>query len=249
MRFHILVGVLLLALFLAVGCGQASDSFRVPKQGEAGSRSQTTKNPEEMYSGVLAQYREVVANNFYIGIGKRSAAGKDVNSMMIDYARNGDCLYYAFYDIDHNGVPELIVGTDTYGDDVCKCDIFTWDGQQPVCLLRTPLVNGAGFAIYDGGVIVTYGSGGGGSYNYQYQKISPDGQSLTSLVFTSYYEGVYSQGRDDLDQEQKEITKKQFSDFARQYTGKDLAELKTDDPNTPFALKDGVVLDWKQLKP
>ena len=66
------------------------------------------------YADVINNYKAVIKKNFYRDAGSRpSSLPKYVSEAMVDQRiRNNDSnkVYYALYDINQNGFPELLVG-------------------------------------------------------------------------------------------------------------------------------------------
>ena len=94
-----------------------------------GARSVT---PEELYAPVLAAYRngkEQLQTSYAV-----YAAG---SNRFYQAHRQDSPFYYAFRDIDGNGVPELLIGTFTFWSGKIEVvDIFCMNGDTPVPLFR-----------------------------------------------------------------------------------------------------------------
>ena len=95
------------------------------------------KNPEELYASVLAEYRdsadELRTNHTVTAAGSRRVY---LN------ADTREQVYYAFHDIDGNGVPELLIGAPVYqtNQSLQIIDIFGLNGETPVSLFK-PMKN------------------------------------------------------------------------------------------------------------
>ena len=174
-----------------------NDVFKCPK-----------KNEKPDYSEVINQYVELKNNNFY--------RGKDFGSidnyikkyvsrlLVIHKAIYGDLsndIWYSLYDIDKNGVNELIISDKNDGSGNIY-DIFTYANGKIYSLHNE--ISGSysseysswgertQISLYKNGVIGIYGSGGAYAHEMSFYRIGTDGYSMichfdVEILYDKYY--------------------------------------------------------------
>lgn len=87
------------------------------------------------------------------------------------YSDNGISLSYVFYDIDKNGIDELIVGASG-----APGAIYTYNekDEKVVKIFFQDTMERGDLSIYDNGIIVSSGSGGAALHLYEFGKIVDD---------------------------------------------------------------------------
>lgn len=185
MKAHILTFILalLLTIFCAA-CGTAPEE-------EAGSAAdnQTTA----AYERVLADYRSLYATGQTLGeidyndwlenyLDSSIAAHPLVSASYLEFYNTEDSYYYAFHDIDGNGVQELILSASSQpGEAPRPIALYLFDGTEAVMedLVYHVLLG-------DGTVLET----GNGYVSGNVREISDDGYTLEEVVDSDIPHGV-----------------------------------------------------------
>lgn len=129
----------------------------------AGAAGNTEDEEAGIYSDIIAEYRDMVQNNFYQDLLEKedllayeNSFGKDIGSEI----RHAQKVYYALYDIDGNGTQELIIGGGEDASNPWNYDLYTYDGSKAVHVFpgfefgyRT------NFSLYENGIIEVFYSG------------------------------------------------------------------------------------------
>ena len=97
----------------AEGTGTAGSNDSDGAAEGAGTAGNTEAEAAGIYGDIIAEYRDMVQNNFYQDLLEKedllayeNSFGKDIGSEI----RHAQKVYYALYDIDGNGTQELIIG-------------------------------------------------------------------------------------------------------------------------------------------
>ena len=127
---------------------------------------------EEAYQGITAEYQAV--------IGVDSAAFLNApetyfngDHMAIRYYHmyHAHSFHYAYYDIDRNGMDELLIGI-SFGQDVQTVDIYGFDGEQAVQLINEPtLGDRSRLSILTDGTLYLIGSSGAADTSHEYYRV------------------------------------------------------------------------------
>ena len=187
------------------------------------NRDEDEPDWEERYEPVLSQYREAIRNDFYKDVfdgtsEDDSVIGEYLNRELLSSARYGSGLtvYYAFYDVDENKIPELFIGSGYDTDHISECDIFTWSEGEIYRLAE------AGYrgniAAYDNGVISST-SGNALIRGWSFHKISADGHTLVLLDSLGKDDMLYFNGID----EDQQITKDEYDTIINKYTNQPIS--------------------------
>lgn len=142
------------------GAGTADTTGAAEGTGTAGN---TEDEEAGIYSDIIAEYRDMVQNNFYQDLLEKedllayeNSFGKDIGSEI----RHAQKVYYALYDIDGNGTQELIIGG---GEDVSNpwnYDLYTYDGSKVVHVFPDfEFGYRTNFSLYENGIIEVFYSG------------------------------------------------------------------------------------------
>lgn len=119
-------------------------------------------------------------------------AGRSNTSLIFHILRNKDAgaeVTFAHYDIDQNGIEELMVGANgAYGA------IYSFDPikKAPVKIFFQDTMERGNLFIYDNGIICSEGAGGAALHYYEFGKIGADGATYEKLesVLEEYTEGA-----------------------------------------------------------
>ena len=152
---------------------------------------------EEAYQVVTAEYQTVLAmdrENFleapYIYFNGDHAA-----VVYYHMYREGS-FHYAYYDIDGNGVEELLIGSGPE-EYIRIVDIYGFDGVQAVQLVDEPtLGDRSQLTLMEDGSLYLYGSNGAASGVHKLWRIGGSGYALDEIYeysfdFMEVYDGIY----------------------------------------------------------
>lgn len=155
------------------------------------SNSDTTENTDsnkkseltvkEMYNNLINDYKKAMSEYDQEDVNSEENIAKKydlVSSSLIThvnrYKEQGTKLTYSIYDIDKNGIKELIVCANE-----APGAIYTYDSKEekPVKIFFQDTLERGSLSIYDNGVIFSQGSGGAFLHYYEFGKISNNGTS------------------------------------------------------------------------
>ena len=136
-------------------CGGAAEG--------AGTAGNTEDEEAGIYSDIIAEYRDMVQNNFYQDLLEKedllayeNSFGKDIGSEI----RHAQKVYYALYDIDGNGTQELIIGGGEDASNPWNYDLYTYDGSKVVHVFPDfEFGYRTNFSLYENGIIEVFYSG------------------------------------------------------------------------------------------
>ena len=153
------------------GAGAADATRAAEGTGAAGN---TEDEEAGIYSDIIAEYRDMVQNNFYQDLLEKedlldyeNSFGKDIGSEI----RHAQKVYYALYDIDGNGTQELIIGGGEDASNPWNYDLYTYDGSKAVHVFPDfEFGYRSNFSLYENGIIeVFYSSSASESGNDFYR--------------------------------------------------------------------------------
>lgn len=139
-----------------------------------GAAGNTEDEKAGIYSDIIAEYRDMVQNNFYQDLLEKedllayeNSFGKDIGSEI----RHAQKVYYALYDIDGNGTQELIIGGGEDASNPWNYDLYTYDGSKAVHVFPDfEFGYRSNFSLYENGIIeVFYSSSASESGNDFYR--------------------------------------------------------------------------------
>ena len=142
------------------GAGAVDATRAVEGTGTAGN----TKDEEAgIYCDIIAEYRDMVQNNFYQDLLEKedllayeNSFGKDIGSEI----RHAQKVYYTLYDIDGNGTQELIIGGGEDASNPWNYDLYTYDGSKAVHVFPNfEFGYRTNFSLYENGIIEVFYSG------------------------------------------------------------------------------------------
>ncbi|MCR5186436.1 MAG: hypothetical protein K6D97_04895 [Clostridia bacterium] len=188
---------------------------------------------DDRYKDVISQYKEAYEtfdlDNFE-SEEEISSKYNLVNPSLIvhvaQYSENGVELTYEYYDVDQNGVDELIVGASGAAGAIYS---FDENNNKAVKIFYQDTMERGNLSIYDNGVLLSAGSAGAVVHIYEFGKISDDGKSYE--LFEAIQE-EYEMGSDELPtykdvNTNKELKYKSYDEIAEKYlSGAKEVELK-----------------------
>ncbi len=155
------------------------------------SNNKITLNEEEMYKSIINDYKNAVSeyneNDIEI-LEKIESKYSMVNSTIVflvnRYPELGPKIAYTFYDIDKNGIKELIVGIRYNTDrDLNEGAIYSYNtnSKKVEKIYYQDTMERGHLYIYDNGIIFSEGSGGAYVHAYRFGEISENGYSFEEL--------------------------------------------------------------------
>ncbi len=196
----LLIGVLaIIASFSLVACGEKEEV--TPNPGESNvvvnenvtetneleneNTSLPASSSDDMYQDVVDDYKLGIADYDLEDVDadqKLLTEHPYVNNSLVThiarYEDNGTEVSFGYYDIDKNGVDELIVGASgAYGA------IYSYDktNKVPVRIFFLDTIERGSLSIYDNGIILSEGAGGAALHYYEIGKITGDGHGYDVL--------------------------------------------------------------------
>ena len=130
-------------------------------------REGDTQTVRSAYKSIVDEYRGAIA----VGDAASNTQFLDVNNLGIALSASfNDGIYYGFYDIDSDGIEELVIGLDI-GEEIKVMDIYAYDGSMARKLMYDEtMAERSPTNIYEDGTIYKYSTGGafnGGAYFYR----------------------------------------------------------------------------------
>lgn len=147
--------------------GAAEGTAGSNDSGGAAEGTGTAGNTEDeeagIYSDIIAEYRDMVQNNFYQDLLEKEDLLAYENSFRKDIGseiRHAQKVYYALYDIDGNGTQELIIGGGEDASNPWNYDLYTYDGSKVVHVFPDfEFGYRTNFSLYENGIIEVFYSG------------------------------------------------------------------------------------------
>lgn len=184
---YIATALIFTAAILFCGCetgkigGKGSTQMSSVNDNNTKKENQNISNAD-MYEYVLAEYSDMVRNNFYVEFRDsdiyESSFGKEIG---LEIRTHEQDIYYTFYDIDGNGITELIIagGENSVSDPVFSpwnYDLYGYNGTKAVHIF--PEMNfgyRTNFSFYENGVIEVFYSNSASESGVDFYKIGNDG--------------------------------------------------------------------------
>lgn len=137
------------------------------------------ENAHKEYRKILEKYIEVDSqrDSAYLTAVDFDEKYQDINFEIITGGFLGDYeLYYSYYDIDKNGIDELLVSVlSEYDDDYNVIAYYSFDGKKPCYRYPSGLLGYRCTAtFYDNGIICENNYSGGGEFDETFIKIASD---------------------------------------------------------------------------
>ena len=145
---------------------------------------------EQAYQTVLAEYRATMdVDDGAFQLDMDAYFHGNYNLMRYYKGGMGGGFYYAYYDIDGNGVDELLIGADAGGESPEVIDVYAFDGETAVQVINdNALGEWDHLYIYENGVMLNRINNFTQGYRYNQWTIGPDGytpQLVDDIVVTS----------------------------------------------------------------
>lgn len=180
-------------IFILTGCEKNQDNTAIDNQVKDTENAVSTN--EERYEEVISNYKKALSEYDLDNLEsdeeiEKKYDIKDTTLLMhiTRYAQDGVKLTHAFYDIDKNGIDELILGAENA---IAVVYSFDKEANKPVFIFALDSIERGYMSIYDNGIISSGGSGGAALHMYELGRIK-DGTSYELLVKTEeeYYERI-----------------------------------------------------------
>ena len=195
-----------------------------------------------IYNDIMNQYIDAVDKEFppqervnYKREERWSLLGDEVNMYLIINAHAFESykVYYALYDVDGNGTPELFIGG-PWGRNTPPViyDFFTFDGKQAISPFREAGYVGLQFgyrvnlSFYSNGIFEVDWSNGAANYGVDFYRLSPDGynvypvESVSVKVPYDLIIGFYHDAESE-----DEISEKEYNAILQKYMAVGEADL------------------------
>ena len=149
----------------------------------------------EMYNGLIGDYENALEEYDLENIdadeniqNKYPLVSMTLITHVARYSNEGINLTYAFYDIDKNGVDELLIGAD---GSVGAIYSYDYKNDTPVKIIFQSTMERGNMDVYDNGVILSGGAGGAALHYYEFGKIASNGISyeLIESIEEEYVDG------------------------------------------------------------
>lgn len=179
----------------------------------------------DIYDHVLAEYSDMVQNNFYTNLLDSdtydSSFGEDIG---VEIRTHKQDIYYTLYDIDGNGIMELIIAGEENGVSnpdfsPWNYDLYGYDGTNVVHIFpEMEFGYRTNFSLYENGVIEVFHSDSAAESGVDFYRIGNDGftpELVDSFTTVGHLEGdepvfTYSQNGN-------EITEKEYNTSIQSY--------------------------------
>ena len=148
-----------------------------------------TVSEEEMYESVINEYKNAASEydeNEIDTYEKIENKYSMINSMIVfmikRYPEGNSKIAYTYYDIDGNGIKELIVGI-KYDSGFSEGAIYSYNlaFKRPEIVFIQDTMERGSLHIYDNGIIFSEGSGGAALHYYGFGKIGENGYSFEEI--------------------------------------------------------------------
>ena len=127
---------------------------------------------EEAYQHVIAEYQGVIGvdSTAFLNAPDNYFNGDHV-AIRYYHMYHAHSFHYAYYDIDKNGMDELLIGI-SFGQDVQPVDIYGFDGEQTVQLIDEPtLGDRSSLSLLTDGTLYFFGAGSATEATHAYLKV------------------------------------------------------------------------------
>lgn len=208
-KTRIMTALILSVTFLFAGCGtdraeenelkKENPEKDITNEHTVTDPSKTPSGKTGIYDHILAEYQDMVQNDFYADLldsdAYDSSFGEDIGLEIRTHKQN---IYYAFYDIDGNGTMELIIagaenGISNPAFSPWNYDLYGYDGTNAVHIFpEMEFGYRTNFSIYENGVIEVFYSSSAAESGVDFYKISDDGftpKLVDSFTAVGHLEG------------------------------------------------------------
>lgn len=172
---------------------------------------------EEAYQEIASAYQSVIDIDSTAFLSNpESYFNGDHVAVCYHHMYHGGNFYYAYSDIDGNGMEEMLIG---YGSDgyISIVDLYTFNAGHPVQLIdEITLGDRSRLTLMEDGSLYLYGSGGAAAGSHTLWRINSRGSALDTVFayyfdFIEGYDGIYH-GSDG-----STITDTQFNQMMESY--------------------------------
>ena len=146
-----------------------------------------TKEPvvvlENLYDSVINEYREICAmdlDEFNVQYNEMDYPYLNYHMMWLYHMYGGMQIVYAYYDIDGNGVDELLIGNGTQENETI-IGLYAFDGEKAITLNNT-VGERASLKIHTDGTIKIQNSESSSSTTTKYYRLDESGYVLTEVA-------------------------------------------------------------------
>jgi len=171
----------------------------------------------DIYDSVLAEYSDMVQNDFYTNLLESdtydSSFGEHIGLEIRNHKQD---IFYAFYDIDGNGIMELIIaggenGVSNPSFSPRNYDLYGYDGTNVVHIFpEMEFGYRTNFSLYENGVIKVFYSGSAAESGIDFYKIGNDEftpELVDSFAAVGHLEGdepvfTYSQNGNEITEDE-----------------------------------------------
>lgn len=198
------------------------------KNGEVSTKptDEIDSSYEKIYSEVLNTYRNAFANNYYpnednsVWEEDEFDISKFSPDIELSFGGINSPLYYAYYDISNDGIPELIIGLGTEysaGDHIM--DIFGCENGEVKRLFALSTFGArANYQINTDGYICVYGSGGAYYSGETYYFLEKNSASpILKENFELDYSGNKTKYFSGSESNMKEITQEEYNSTVSEF--------------------------------
>lgn len=160
----------------------------------------------DAYKNIVDEYRGALIT----GDARSNTQFLDVNNLgIVLNGYSSEKIFYGFYDIDSDGIEELVIGQDV-SEDIKIMDIYAYDGSMARKLMYDETIaERSPTKIYEDGTIYKYATGGaynGGAYFYRLSK-----QGYAAELYENYVEDRWDYSDLPYYNENEHLTDEQFN--------------------------------------
>lgn len=221
------------------GTGKEKQDIDLANEVNPIDQHEVLSDKADIYEHILSEYRDMVQNDFFMQLRDSdnydSSFGEDIG---LEIRTHKQDIYYTFFDIDGNGITELIIaGGENSGSNPdfspWNYDLYGYDGANTVHIFpEMEFGYRTNFSLYENGVIEVFYSGSAAESGTDFYRIGNDGftpELVDSFSAVSHLE------------EDKPV-------FTYYQNGNEIAEeeYKANIQSYEVALKSG--LDWIQIQ-
>ncbi len=217
-RIAVILAVMILIVALTA-------CVNTPEPNEISNKEELNDKAKLAYSEVLDQYKDAAELSWKEYKQKKDEYPLVCSQAMNNYTGSG-YLYYAYYDLNGDGLDELMIGSDwdVHGYDPVTSDIFVYNDGQMYSVLDSRFKDADEFAtIYDPTVyrnnVIRIGITTDYSEETWFLKLNDEGTSLETVDYLNYKEGKYYQGRKTITEQEYRYFRNQFKDYDSNFEG------------------------------
>lgn len=165
---------------------------------DGGKQQETVPTIEEMYGALMKDYEAALSeydledfeSDMTIG-DKYPMVSTSLIAHIARYADNDVKLSYINYDVDNNGIQELLVGA---SGNIGAIYSYNEIAYQPCIIYFQETLERGSLSVYNNGIIFSEGSGGAALHYYEFGKMASNGISYERLeaIEEEYVEGSES---------------------------------------------------------